>query len=106
MRDESNTPSEEDATEFLPDDGSGLLIARGSSSDATPGQILIVAYDVTGLTEDEIDYLAGEAIVQGEASDADPEFGVVGHPNAPYVGTDITTLEHLRTALPDFGKEL
>lgn len=38
---------------------------------------LVVVYDVEGLTEDEVDYLAGEATVQAEASDGWPG---VGHP--------------------------
>ncbi len=39
--------------------------------------ILVVEYDVTGLSEDQIDVLALEAVVQGEASDTcEP-----GHPD-------------------------
>lgn len=40
-------------------------------------RFLLVAYDVTDLSEGEIDYLAGEAHAQSEDSD--------GHPSVPAV---------------------
>lgn len=36
-------------------------------------RFLVVRYDVTGWSEHEINNLAGEAIVQGEANKEDPE---------------------------------
>lgn len=35
-------------------------------------KFLVVRYDVTGWRQDQIDYLAGEAVTQGEASEGHP----------------------------------
>lgn len=49
-------------------------------------KILVVEYDVTGLTNKQIDRLMVEAVVQGEASDDDaPD----AHPDVPVVDTKI-----------------
>ena len=43
---------------------------------ASSGKLLVVEYDVTGLSEDQIDMLTGYTVVQGEESDTYD----VGHP--------------------------
>lgn len=48
---------------------------------------LVIRYDVTGLSEDEIAVLAGEAQAQAESSDAD-EWSV-GHPDVPVVSVEV-----------------
>lgn len=49
-------------------------------------RILTVRFDVTGLSPGQIDALAFEASVQGEASDnIEP-----GHPDVPFLGSEVT----------------
>jgi hypothetical protein len=53
-------------------------------------KILVIEYDVTGLTAKQIDALMLEAAVQGEASepfDDDDEGG--GHPDVPVIATKL-----------------
>lgn len=51
-------------------------------------KLLVIEFDVTGLTAKQIDRLMLEAVVQGEASDDDaPD----AHPDVPVVGTKIVT---------------
>jgi hypothetical protein len=52
-----------------------------SKTSPAKGKKLVVEYDVTGLSEDQIDSLAGYAVAQGEASDYDEEFGSVNYPD-------------------------
>jgi len=49
-------------------------------------RLLVVTYDVSDLSDEEIGALEGEAIVQSESSDAYPD---EGHPHAPYVWSDV-----------------
>lgn len=63
------------------------------------GAHLIVVYDVDGLTEAEIDCLAGEAVVQGETSDASEFFA--GHPGVPARTDMLSSLEARLTRLAD-----
>lgn len=49
-------------------------------SKSNKRRILVVEYDVTGLTGKQIDRLMLEAVVQGEASDDDEGDG---HPDVP-----------------------
>lgn len=51
-------------------------------------QILVIEYDVTGLTSKQIDRLMLEAVVQGEASDDDEGNA---HPDVPVLTTKIVT---------------
>lgn len=44
-------------------------------------KVLVVRFNVTGLTDDEVDNLIGEVVVQGEASD--------DHPEAPALGGEV-----------------
>ncbi|HSX23028.1 MAG TPA: hypothetical protein VLE97_09665 [Gaiellaceae bacterium] len=55
--------------------------ARKKRAPARAGKKLVVEYGVTGLSEDQIDSLAGYATAQGEASDYDEEFGAVNYPD-------------------------
>ena len=53
-------------------------------------QSLLVEFDVTDLTKDEIGALTLEAVVQGEASDGQGGkryHGTTGHPDAAVLGT-------------------
>lgn len=51
-------------------------------------KILVVEYDVTGLTAKQIDRLMLEAVVQGEASDDDEGDS---HPDVAVVSTKVVT---------------
>lgn len=64
---------------------------------------LVVVYDVSGFSADEVTCLASEAHAQGEASDVDD--GSVGHPDA------VTVVSHMvdaddrsRVVLLDFAR--
>jgi hypothetical protein len=59
-------------------------------------KILIVEFDVTGLSKAQISALEGQAIPQGEASDGQggkhyDKGESEGHPNAPFRGSKVTT---------------
>ena len=51
-------------------------------------QILVIEYDVTGLTAKQVDRLMLEAVVQGEASDDDEGDA---HPDVPVITTKVVT---------------
>jgi hypothetical protein len=51
-------------------------------------KVLVIEYDVTGLTAKQIDRLMLEAVVQGEASDDDDSDA---HPDVPVIGTKLIT---------------
>lgn len=51
-------------------------------------RVLVVRYDVTGLTDEEIGQLELEAVVQGESSDSDEDNP--GHPDVPVTSEIIT----------------
>ena len=55
-------------------------------------KVLVVEYDVTGLSKDEIGELELEAVVQGEASDGQGGKrynGKTGHPDTPVLNTKV-----------------
>jgi hypothetical protein len=56
-------------------------------------RVLVVEYDVTGLTGRQIDQLVLEAVVQAESSDEWPDDG---HPDVPVIGTSV--VDRARTA--------
>lgn len=66
---------------------------------------LVVAYDVTGLSEDEIGELELEAVAQGEASDGHGGKrydGKTGHPDAPVLGAKVVKRGKRSTLVVDF----
>jgi hypothetical protein len=62
-------------------------------SKSNKRRVLVVEYDVTGLTSKQIDRLMMEAVVQGEASDDDEGDA---HPDVPVIGTKV--VDRARTA--------
>jgi hypothetical protein len=58
------------------------------SVDGQDKKILVIEYDVTGLTAKQVDRLMMEAVVQGEASDDDEGDG---HPDVPVITTKVVT---------------
>lgn len=54
-------------------------------------QTLVVAYDVTGLSKDEVIGLVGEAWAQGEASERHPDVRVLST-TVPFTVVDETEL--------------
>ena len=59
-----------------------------SSKSSRKRQVLVIEYDVTGLTAKQIDRLLMEAIAQGEASDDSEDDA---HPDVPVIATKILT---------------
>jgi hypothetical protein len=77
-------------------DGSVCLEVRGGGKCsrlhlvARKRKILVVEFDVTGLTDKQIDALRLEVVVQGEAADPyDDKDKDGGHPDAPVIMTKV-----------------
>ena len=67
-----------------------------------PRKILVVEYDVTDLSKDEIGSLELEAVAQGEASDGQGGkryAGTTGHPDVPITSTAIVKSPRKRSIL-------
>lgn len=74
----------------------------------TPRKHLVVVYDVTGLPEDEVSSLSGEAEAQAEHS-SDYTEGEEGHRDVPVVSvTEVDALDPVIvvTRHPDFADEI
>lgn len=68
---------------------------------------LIVEFDVTPLEDDQIAQLADEAAVQGEASDGQGgkhyrKGETEGHPEAPFIGSNVTKRAQKRVLAVEF----
>ena len=66
---------------------------------------LVVEYDVTDLSEDEIGHLELESRVQGEASDGmggKRYYGETGHPDTPVLGSRVVTRGKRKSLVVEF----
>lgn len=82
-------PTKETVRKYLNPEAVAEALDFEGTAEAKVKKQLVVTYDVTGLSEAEIDALTGEAVVQAERSKS--PFGD-GHPDVP-VTSEIVTSE-------------